>query len=258
MVTSQHAAVPTPLVALNATEREELRYARIDRLRDLSRRAGKRIDEEKLGTRTDEQIERTIEKLERQLRIIELMGGRDAMSSERWEKVNSLTSELQIEAISKLEALAAAEATTGPQPSSGPTEERIVRGGYTKIPNEIFDYSHLSTGEKMLYMALWRYCWQDNQPGCPVNFDMLAHDLCVTERTIENYLYGIAGKPGLIHKTPYPNVPADPTHKPLVSVERMSNKTNIYTLNYKPATVRESSGAEKRSNVTRFPRRGRR
>jgi biotin operon repressor len=92
------------------------------------------------------------------------------------------------------------------------TEDPVVRGGFTQVPNFILRDSRLSVGAKVAYAMFLSYAW--NNEYCFPGQDRLAEDMGMT-RVRVTQLIGELQQAGL------------------VAIERRGQgKTNVYTIHF--------------------------
>ena len=65
-------------------------------------------------------------------------------------------------------------------------EDRTLRQGFTRIPNEVLRREGLSPGAKLTYMGLLSYAWQEG--SCFPGQERLAQDLGIGTRSVSRYL----------------------------------------------------------------------
>ena len=66
------------------------------------------------------------------------------------------------------------------------TEDPVIRGGFTQIPNFILREPNLSIGAKITYSMFLSYAWNDDY--CYPGQQRLAKDIGVAERSVRTYL----------------------------------------------------------------------
>ena len=107
---------------------------------------------------------------------------------------------------------------------------------YLSVPHKVLDepkLDGLKTGEWLLYLMLWRYCWAKDR--CHPSIGLLARDTRASTKSVERWLYGHGSGIGLTRYRP------DGEHSmPLVTVQTVAKgkgkngyKYNEYVLNYK-------------------------
>ena len=94
------------------------------------------------------------------------------------------------------------------------TNDPIVRGGFTQVPNFILKNAELSLGAKVTYSMFLHYTWHNDY--CFPGQERLAKDLVLTDRSVRTHLKSLEAI-GL-----------------LAIKRRGQGKTNIYELNLKP------------------------
>jgi hypothetical protein len=109
-------------------------------------------------------------------------------------------------------------------------------GRFLKIPHSVLDdpkLDGLGTGECLLYITLWRYCWWKDR--CNAGIKRLARDTRASTKSVERWLHGHGRSQGLAGYRP-----DGEASKPLITiiVHRIGVKEkNEYILNYKKITL---------------------
>jgi hypothetical protein len=92
------------------------------------------------------------------------------------------------------------------------TQDPVVRGGFTQIPNFVLREPTLSLGAKLTYAMFLSYAWNNN--FCYPGQEKLAHDMGTTDRSVRTYLNELKDR-GLLEVK-----------------QRGLGKTNLYKLNF--------------------------
>ena len=97
------------------------------------------------------------------------------------------------------------------------TDDPVVRGGFTQVPNFILRDARLSVGAKVAYAMFLSYAW--NNDSCFPGQDRLAEDMGMT-RVRVTQLIGELQEAGL------------------VTIQRRGQgKTNVYTIHFQVRTA---------------------
>ena len=93
------------------------------------------------------------------------------------------------------------------------TNDPVVAGGFTQVPNFILKNKQLTIGEKMTFAMFLSYAWHNQ--SCFPGQEKLAEDIGVTRQSVNTFIKGLERKGFLTIK------------------RRGLGKTNIYTLRYR-------------------------
>jgi hypothetical protein len=104
---------------------------------------------------------------------------------------------------------------------------------FLQIPHKVLDdprLDGLGTGEYLLYIVLYRYCWWKDR--CNPSMELLARGTKASTKSVERWTHGHGKSKGLVGYRP-----DGETSKPLVTVrDRGLKQSNEYILNYKKIT----------------------
>jgi hypothetical protein len=92
------------------------------------------------------------------------------------------------------------------------SNDPVVLGGFTQVPNYILKTKKLSVGEKLTFAMFLSYAWHNE--SCFPGQEQLAKDMGAGERSVNRFIKGLEQKGFLTIK------------------RRGQGKTNIYTLKY--------------------------
>lgn len=66
------------------------------------------------------------------------------------------------------------------------TNDPVVRGGFTQVPNFILKHGDLSLGAKVTYSMFLQYAWNNN--SCFPGQDRLAADMGITQGRVSQFI----------------------------------------------------------------------
>jgi hypothetical protein len=111
------------------------------------------------------------------------------------------------------------------------TDNRVLRGGFTQVPNFILKDSKLSVGAKVAYAMFLSYAWHND--SCFPGQDRLADDMGMSRVRVTQLI-------------------ADLERAGLVTIQRRGQgKTNIYTIHFQVKSGVDNSRS-KHPEVNRF------
>lgn len=93
------------------------------------------------------------------------------------------------------------------------TDDPVARGGFTQVPNFLFDIKELSFGARVVYAKFLQYAWHND--FCFPGQDRLAAELGCTRVRVTQFVKELQEQ-GLVEVT-----------------RRGQGKTNIYTLHFR-------------------------
>jgi hypothetical protein len=123
-----------------------------------------------------------------------------------------------------------------------PDDDKKTR--FLQIPHHVLDDSRLAglgTGEWLLYIVLWRYCWGGDR--CHPSIETLAKGTHASTKSVERWLHGHGKSTGLCGYRP-----GSETGRPLVTCIDRGKESNQYVLNYKKITPQKKSKKVKKGN----------